>query len=653
MDSGDDRRVSQLTKALEEANSAFRNKIEELSFVSRIGESISGHTSTRELSIELLEVIAQATLSKYAVLYCPNQDGTFELEAVSELFAGTHGFPREFRTSVLPEEFRNPQGPVQVGDRRSWTGGDDWPFHPELLSWLCIPLDTRGTSRGILFLADERPNAFSTSTVRTLSIVTPQISSALANIALYDHLRTSEAKYRTFVERMQDVVYMCDKKWRIIELNPAARNVFQQGGPDACILKLFESDETAEQFRKTVERLGSVQNFEAELKRENEESISALVSAVDDGERVSVVIRDVTEGNRMVRQLMRTQKMESIGTLAAGIAHDFNNILGIILPTAELISLSKPGPKVSERAETIIEASQRAAKLTTQLLAMARDEPQEIELVQLNEIVRTTKYLLAETLDRTIELELNLDENLMTQVLINLAVNARDEMPDGGRITFRTYSKEARVVLTVQDTGGGIDPAIIDKIFDPFFTTKEKGHGPGMGLSMVYGTVQRAGGTIDVNSVPGNGTEFRMSFPASNDSVRHVDFSQSKAQGGRETILLVDDEEDILKLVETSLSGQGYSILTASNGAEALDCITPEVDLIVLDMIMPVLDGLGTLRQIRQRFPHSKVLIASGYAAPDRLDALRLLGVQGFIPKPFHLDKLDGIIRDVLDGIAA
>ena len=205
--------------------------------------------------------------------------------------------------------------------------------------------------------------------------------------------------------------------------------------------------------------------------------------AVDDGQRISVVIRDVTERNRLARRLMRTQKMESIGTLAAGIAHDFNNILGIILPTAELIKLSQPLPKIGDRADTIIEATRRAAKLTTQLLTMARDEPQEVQLVQLNEIVRTTRHLLAETLDRTIRLELDLDENLppiradenqITQMLINLAINARDEMPDGGRITFRTRSKARQVLLTVADTGGGIDHAIIDKIFDPFFHDQGK-----------------------------------------------------------------------------------------------------------------------------------------------------------------------------------
>ena len=662
MDSEDNRRISQLTTALEEANVAFRDKIEELSFVSRIGEAISGHTSTRELSSELVQVISQATLSKYAALYCPSHQGTFELQAVSDLFGGLHDFPGTISTSDLPEEVHSPAGSIQFGDSRSWTGCPGWPFPEELLSWLCVPLNTRGTARGILFLADERQNAFSPSTVRTLSIVSPQMSSALANIALYDHLRTSEAKYRTFVERMQDVVYMCDTSWRIIELNPAARNMFAQCDSGGSLLNLFDSDETAGQFRKSVERMGSVQNFEAELERKQDESISALISAVDDGQRISVVIRDVTERNRLARQLTRTQKMESIGTLASGIAHDFNNILGIILPTAELIKLSQPPPKVGDRADTIIEATKRAAKLTTQLLTMARDEPQEVQLVQLNEIVRTTRHLLAETLDRTIRLELDLDEDLppiradenqMAQMLINLAINARDEMPDGGRITFRTRSKARQVLLTVADTGGGIDHAIIDKIFDPFFTTKEKGRGTGLGLSMVYGTIQRSGGTIDVQSEPGSGTEFRMSFPASNSTIRHLDFRKRRAPGGRETVLLVDDEEEILKLLEASLSRRGYAVLTAANGREALDRMTPEVDLVVLDMIMPVLDGLSTLRQIRRSFPHAKVLVASGYTAPDRLAALEVLGIQGFIPKPFHLDKLDTIIRDVLDGIAA
>ena len=183
MDSKDDRRVSQLTAALEEANAAFRDKIEELSFVSRIGEAISRHTSRKDLSRELVEVVAQATLSKYAGLYCPDHEGTFELGAVSKLFGGTSHFPRTVSTSNLPEEFRSLDGPIVVGDSAGWTRGPDWPFPEELPSWLCAPLTTRGTPRGILFLADERPDAFSPSTLRAVSIVTPQISSALANIA--------------------------------------------------------------------------------------------------------------------------------------------------------------------------------------------------------------------------------------------------------------------------------------------------------------------------------------------------------------------------------------------------------------------------------------------------------------------------------------
>ena len=663
MTSDNERRVAQLSEAMEKANDAFRTKIEELSLVSRIGEAVSRHNTLGELSLELVELIAETTLCRYVALYSANPEHFLNIEAVSALFGRTHGFPASIPAENLRRVSENPNEATYIECLDAWRGGGEWPLPRDTQSWLIIPLTSRDTTRGVLILTDDQAGAFHASTLRTLQMVIPQIAGALSNIQLYENLRTSEAKYRSFVERMQDVVYICDRQWKIIDMNPAAQELFPQVDAGESLPKLFSSDHAASQFRGTIEIFRSIQNFECALSSPSQDEVSALINAVDDGERISVVIRDVTEQKRLAEQLGRSQKMESIGTLASGIAHDFNNIIGIILPTAELIQLTEGEGTNSERAATIIEASTRASDLTGRLLSLARDEPHSSERVDLNEVVAQTARLLRETIDRTIRLKIlpgavppiRADEGQLTQVLINLAINARDEMPAGGQITFRTSAEAGRVLLSVADDGPGIDRAVLDKIFDPFFTTKDKGRGTGLGLSMVYGTVQRHGGTIEVRTELNRGTEFLMYFPSTDGSVRKPENEDRASNGGEETILLllVDDEQQMLSLMAAALSNQGYPVQTASNGAEALDRITPEVDLVILDMIMRVMDGLSTLRRIRERFPETKVLVASGYTAPDRLAALEVLGLQGFLPKPFPVEKLNRAVRDVLDDIAA
>ena len=338
-------------------------------------------------------------------------------------------------------------------------------------------------------LSDEEPSSISPTKQRTLMMVAPQLSSALSNIELYEELKASEAKYRTFVERMQDAVYICTPDLRIVDSNQAADLVSAPSKTWTDLKELFIDPEAGKRFESSVRKEGSVQDFEAEFRSSSGETLIGLVSAVADSVRVSVIIRDITEQKKLSHQLVRSQKMESIGTLASGIAHDFNNILGIILPTAELIQLRDTPEKRGPRLEAIVDASRRGAQLTGQLLSMARDEPPSVEPLILNDVVRATEQLLGETLERTVQIRLDLDETLpmieadegeLTQMLINFAVNARDAMEGKGSITFQTRTENEGTRLSVRDTGPGIEPEILDKIFDPFFTTKEPrpGYGP-------------------------------------------------------------------------------------------------------------------------------------------------------------------------------
>jgi PAS domain S-box-containing protein len=658
-----ERRIASLTSALEQANYTLRGKMDELSLVRRVGDAISHHTSIWSLSSELVDAIAETINCKYAVIYSGSETGPFELQAVSSIFSGPEEFPVALRHARLLRYLEQSGSPIQITDiAENPIWAEDWPFPKNLASWLCVPLLTRNYLRGMLCLADDAAAVFDERTLRTLMIMVPQISSAFSNIGLYNHLRESETKYRTLVTGMQDVVYICDRHWQIVDANPAADALFGGSIVGKTLTELFASPNTASQFVEAVRSSRAVQNFETELLTAANERIVTLLSCVTDGDRYSGIVKDMTERTRLLEQITRAQKMESIGTLASGVAHDFNNILGIILPNAELIKMrAQAESPVTRYSDVIINASRRAAQLTKQLLSLARKDPLNFRIISLNEAVRMTGKLLGETLDRNIRLEYDLtseptnvkaDETQVEQVLLNLAINARDAMPEGGVLTFTTRCEGAEVIVRVADTGTGIERETLSKIFDPFFTTKDKSKGTGLGLSVVYGIVKQTGGSIDVKSEVGTGTEFVLAFPSSSEARRKAAQQAVRTSRGSEKILIADDEPEMLNLLETSLTELGYSVVCARNGIEAVEYAEDDVKLIILDMIMPEMDGVGALRCIRQKTPDVKVLVSSGYTSPEKTPLLEALGIEGFVQKPFELAKLAGTVRDVLDGVA-
>jgi PAS domain S-box-containing protein len=658
-----DRRIVFLTSALEQANDTIHAKMDELSLVRRVGDAISHHTSIWSLSSELVDAIAQAVNCKYALIYSGSDASPFELQAVSSIFSGPEQFPVSIGQSQIVRYLKQGGSPIQIANIREnpiWS--EDWPLPMTLASWLCVPMLTRTYLSGILCLADDAPGAFDERTVRTLMVVVPQISSAFSNIGLYSHLRESETKYRTLVTGMQDVVYICDRQWQIVDVNPAANALFGGSIVGKTLTELFASPNMASQFVEVVRTSRAVQNFETELLTTSNERIVTLLSCVTDGGRYSGIIKDMTERTRLMEQITRAQKMESIGTLASGVAHDFNNILGIILPNAELIKMrTEPASPATRFADIIINASKRAAQLTRQLLSLSRKDPITWRIVSLNEAIGTTGKLLSETLDRNIRLEFDLsseltnikaDETQVEQVLLNLAINARDAMPEGGILKFTSRLQGDQVIVRVSDTGTGISREILSKIFDPFFTTKEKSKGTGLGLSVVYGIVKQIGGSIDVVSEVGAGTEFVLSFPSCTETRKKIVHQPVRPAGGSEKILIADDEPEMLKLLETVLKDLGYSVIAARNGIEAVEYAADDIRLIILDMIMPEMDGVTALRSIRKKTPDVKVLVSSGYTSPEKAPILETLGVDGFVHKPFEVVKLATTVRDVLDGVA-
>ncbi len=395
--------------------------------------------------------------------------------------------------------------------------------------------------------------------------------------------------------------------------------------------------------------------------------------------------RDITERKRaeeervkLEAQLRHAQKMEAVGTLAGGIAHDFNNLLGGILGYSSLL-LNKLAPTDPNRkyVELIESASNRAAELTNRLLGFARQGKYEEKPVDINQLIGGVVELLSASIDKRIEIEMNLcgenpltkgDPNQLEQVLMNLCVNARDAMPDGGELSIgsRLVHLDERfasehlgavpgdyVCITVSDTGVGMNEETKTKIFDPFFTTKGQGEGTGLGLSMVYGIVKNHGGYLSVYSEVGKGTTFEVYLPLSQGFPIQPKRREERVTIGSESILVVDDEQMLRDLMKDILEDLGYRVRLASDGEEAVELYRKhrdEIDLVIVDMMMPKMGGRETFQELKRIDPQVKALLASGYSKNTAAQRILDLGVKGFLHKPFSMEEISHKVREVLDG---
>lgn len=392
-------------------------------------------------------------------------------------------------------------------------------------------------------------------------------------------------------------------------------------------------------------------------------------------------LKDITESKQLEAQLQQAQKMEAIGTLAGGIAHDFNNILQSTSGYVELLIAGKSKDDSDySYLSTISNSVVRASELVQRLLVFSRGVQSERRLVDLNAEVVQIQKLLASTLPKMIDIELDLADDLETvfadsvqieQILMNLGVNARDAMPEGGKLIFKTRAvtldakfcnthlgaRQGKYIrLTVQDTGCGIDKEAIQHIFEPFYTTKEMGKGTGLGLAMVYGIVKNHRGYIECKSVPGKGAAFDIYFSVSDkaDKSRLDTLEGEKAVLGRgETILMIDDEKNLLDLGRDMLKGGGYASLVAESGEDALDIFKKEkarIDLVILDLVMPGMGGYRCFEELRSLDPGLKVVVASGYA-PDNEVVRKILKCSGtaFVRKPYKLTNMLRTVRELLD----
>ena len=394
---------------------------------------------------------------------------------------------------------------------------------------------------------------------------------------------------------------------------------------------------------------------------------------------------ELAERKRLEQQLLHTQKLDAVGRLASGVAHDFNNLLTILQGYSELLlAQAEPGSPQRTQLEEITRASEGAAALTRQLLAFSRQQLLDVKAIDLNAVVTEVGTILRRSIGEDIELAVALDEagcrvnadpGQMEQVLLNLAVNARDAMPRGGKLAIETANVELDeayvrdhvsmvpgpyVMLAVSDTGLGMDEQTQQHLFEPFFTTKERGKGTGLGLSTVYGVVKQSGGNIWFYSEPGQGTTFRIFLPRAADSVTPADNAQLPPEmtrlEGTETVLLVEDEDAVRSLIRTSLQSKGYTVLEARLSSDALGILQEpgrQIDLVLTDVVLPGMSGPELAQSLRAIHPELKLLYMSGYTDDTLLRHGVLDPGNHFIQKPFRPDELVRKVREVIDATGA
>jgi len=425
-----------------------------------------------------------------------------------------------------------------------------------------------------------------------------------------------------------------------------------------------------------------LENGGVQVKREtkiNSRTIAWVFFPIPAVHCVHCYASDITERLNLEQQLRQSQKMQSVGQLAAGVAHDFNNVLTIIQGHCELVLM---GEKVSksglESLDQIRMASERAAKLTQQLLTFGRKQFMQIELMDINDIIQQVTAMLRRVLGENVSLRTNLaprlpaieaDATMMEQVIMNLSVNARDAMPGGGSLTIGTVpvlvsrayvekNPEARegtfICLSVSDNGTGIEPDKLNKLFEPFFTTKEVGKGTGLGLATVYGIVKQHQGWVEVESELGKGSVFKVYLPASVKAIqaRNGKAAPQQVRGGKETVLLVEDEAGVLTLARGILQSYGYEVLEARSGIEALRLWAQHdsrIDLLLTDIVMPAMSGLDLAKKLRQEKHDLKVLYSSGYSIEVAGQDFGLTDGMAFLKKPYQPSALALKVRECLD----
>ncbi|MBE0568587.1 MAG: PAS domain S-box protein [Deltaproteobacteria bacterium] len=561
---------------------------------------------------------------------------------------------------------------------------------PERMHWEDVPITRKGEETVFI-------NARNTP-VPEKSLMISTVWDVSDRKRIEENLKISEEKYRSLFESIDEgfcvieVIYDAGGipvDYRFLQVNPAFEKHTGLRDAEGKTMRSLAPDHEAYWFETygRIAMTGEPERFVKEARALNRwYDVYAFRMDEPESRKVAILFYDITERKqaeeakeKLQAQFHQAQKMEAVGTLAGGIAHDFNNVLTAIFGFGEMLKTRIANdPEAISDLDQILVSAERASTLTRQILTFARRQIIEVGNLDLNRVIADLEKLLRKVTREDIEIHTCLAEGLPTiradqgqieQVLMNLCLNARDAMPDGGQLMVETsealvggeyvkkypYMKPGRyAVLSVSDTGIGMDEDIREHVFEPFFTTKGDDKGTGLGLAVVYGIVKQHNGFIHVYSEPGKGTTFRTYFPALDvPPDRKVVASPGIIHGGSETILLAEDDESIGRLAERILSSYGYRVLVASNGEEAVDLFhrhEEEIAMAVLDVVMPKKGGKQAYNEMAKTNPGLKVLFMSGYSATAIHESFVLLSGLSFLQKPFSPTMLARKVREVLDG---
>ncbi|NUN97412.1 MAG: response regulator [Candidatus Omnitrophica bacterium] len=500
--------------------------------------------------------------------------------------------------------------------------------------------------------------------------------------------RGEEDSYRKFFEESRDAFVITSRDGLFVDLNEAAAELFGRSRQELLgksTLQVYADPMERERFVTTIEAAGGQGNLEVRIRRSDGRIVECLASSNlwkgKDGGILGYrsILRDVTRERELEMQLHQSQKMEAVGILAGGIAHDFNNLLQTIISYSQFAQAEfEPGSRGLSDIARVLEAAHRAADLTKQLLTFSRRNKLESADFDVRPLVRDMVALLERTFPPSISISCELERNLplvhgdptqIQQVLLNLAINARDAMPNGGRldISVRAMDSEGggraagaaprrgkHLILRFLDTGCGIPQEDLPRIFDPFFTTKEPGKGTGLGLSTCYGIVDRHGGRIQCESKVGRGACFTVYLPAGNSaaSPEPEPLGDKDLPRGNETVLIADDDPLILAQAARILESLGYVVLSASSGRGAWELFRRmhnEIDLVLLDLQMPGMDGLECCREILALRPEVHLILAGGFIDSEVERTIAGIGQIGVLHKPYHHFDLAHSVRQALD----
>ena len=554
-------------------------------------------------------------------------------------------------------------------------------------SWASVPITMKDQISGLIVVASSNRDAFTDKQVGLMTAFANQIGIAMENATLFDRVRKSEERYVDLFEHSPDMSHIVNQTGIIVSCNQteAARLGYQKTelvGQSILILYPPEyHSEVKRILRNIFDRNNEVKELEEKMISKNGEliDVSINVTFIHDESGQSLmraVARDITEKKKYEAKIIHAQRIDSIGNLAGGVAHDFNNILTSILGSTAIMKRKMKREDKWYRFIDIVEtAARRGASLTRQLLTFARKSNVQFRPIVVNDIIEETLRLFERSIDKTISIErdltdevcvINGDDGQIQQSFLNLLINARDAMPDGGSITIQSTKVQMKedtistpeikggeyIAVSITDTGIGMDKYTQQHIFEPFFTTKDQEKGTGLGLSVVYGVVNSLNGFITVRSEPNYGSQFTLFFPilpAADSYRRHT--RSLRLERGIEHILVVDDEKDVANVIGEMLVNLGYRVTIVDSGQKAINLFRKKkrFDVVILDINMPKMSGKDTFVRLKEIDPNFRVIISTGYSDHTMDDAPWRNSIDAFLQKPYQLEELSKTLRQVLN----